>query len=477
MLLPRILGGISIVACLWLAGCASVPNVEPLLNQPGDGQPTIIGARGPLTDKQSAALLKAKGVTGPEADALARHLVIEEAVAETPLVAGNTVKVLRDGTNTFRAMFAAIRGAKTHVHLEYYILEDVESDGEKLSDLLLAKQASGVPVRIIYDSYGSGSTPGEFFDKLKNGGIQMVSFNPINPLKAKAGFNPNDRDHRKILIADGEIGIIGGVNLSSKYQSGVGKSGAPAKKPDEGPATRDPAPTGEQGDEHWRDTDLEIHGPVVAQLQAFFLEHWAQQQGPAFDQTSLLPRVPAAGTEVVRIIGSTPRKWVPRYYVTLLSAIRTAEKSILLSAAYFVPTRQEREDLEAAARRGVDVRLLLAGRSDSKMSLSVQHSHYEDLFEAGIKIYETQNEILHSKSAVVDGVWSIVGSSNLDHRSVLFNDEVDAVIVGKATAAAFTKMFEDDAKRAVLVDPGLWKHRPFTSKINDSLARIWESLL
>ena len=462
-------------ACLWLAGCAGVPDVEPLLNQPGDGQPTIVGARGPLTDKQSAALLKTKGVTGPEVDALTRHLVIEEAVAETPLVAGNAVKVLRDGINTFRAMFAAIRGAKNHVHLEHYILEDVESDGEKLSDLLLAKQASGVPVRIIYDSFGSGGTPGAFFDKLKNAGVLMVAFNPINPFAAKGGYNPNDRDHRKILIADGEVGIVGGVNLSSKYQSGPGKSGPPKKKPDNAPAV--PPSTGEQGDEHWRDTDLEIRGPVVAQLQALFLEHWAQQKGPAFDDTSLLPRVAPAGTEIVRIIGSTPRKWVPKYYVALLSAIRTAEKSILLSAAYFVPTRQERKDLEAAARRGVDVRLLLTGRSDSKMSLSVQHSHYEDLFEAGIKIYETQNEILHSKSVVVDGVWTIIGSSNLDHRSVLFNDEVDAVIVGKATGQTFTKMFEDDAKRAVLVDPELWKRRPFTSKVNDTLARIWESLL
>ncbi len=475
MLLNRLWRGGLAAACLWLAGCAGVPDVEPLLNQAGDGQPTIVGARGPLTDKQSAALLKTKGVTGPDVDALTRHLVIEEAVAETPLVAGNAVKVLRDGINTFRAMFAAIRAAKSHVHLEYYILEDVESDGEKLSDLLLAKQASGVPVRIIYDSFGSGGTPGEFFDKLKSGGVLMVAFNPVNPLKAKGGYNLNDRDHRKILIADGEVGIVGGVNLSSKYQSGPGKSGPPKKKPNNAPAI--PPSTGEQGDEHWRDTDLEIRGPVVAQLQAFFLEHWAQQKGPALDQTALFPRVPPAGTEIVRIIGSTPRKWVPKYYVALLSAIRTAEKSILLSAAYFVPTRQERKDLEAAARRGVDVRLLLAGRSDSKMSLSVQHSHYEDLFEAGIKIYETQNEILHSKSVVVDGVWTIIGSSNLDHRSVLFNDEVDAVIVGKATGQTFTKMFEDDAKRAVLVDPELWKRRPLTSKVNDTLARIWESLL
>lgn len=477
-LIPPLPRNLSRALCfLFLAGCASVPNVEPLLNRPADGPPVIMGARGPLAPKQIAALLKKKGITGDQFTALERHLVIEEEVADKPLVAGNTVKVLRDGEKTFRAMFEAVRDAKQNVNLEYYIFEDVQSDGEFLGDLLLAKQANGVPVHVIYDSLGSGGTPGAFFQKLKDGGIVMVAFNPLNPFKAKAGFKPNDRDHRKILVADGRRAIVGGVNLSADYQSGsVPKSGGRGKKPDESAAAASGTPPAKKAD-YWRDTDLEITGPVVAQLQRLFFEHWAEQKGPPLDEAQFFPTVPATGTEIVRTIGSAPKGWAPRYYVTLLSAIRTAEKTIRINAAYFVPTRQEKKDLEAAARRGVDVRLLLPGKSDSHLALSVQHSYYEDLFEAGVKVYETQDAILHAKSVTVDGVWSVVGSSNLDHRSVLFNDEVDAVVVGRETAVALEKVFEDEAAQAVLVDPALWKQRPFSSRINDGLSRIWQSLL
>ena len=144
----------------------------------------------------------------------------------------------------------------------------------------------------------------------------------------------------------------------------------------------------------------------------------------------------------MRIVGSTPDKEIPRYYVTLLSAIRNAEKNVWLSAAYFVPTDQEEEDLIGAARRGVDVRLLLPSDSDSKMALAIGRSHYGYLLEAGVKIYEIQNEVLHSKTASIDGVWTAVGSSNFDPRSVVFNDEVDALVLGSATAKNF-KMIRD----------------------------------
>ena len=180
---------------------------------------------------------------------------------------------------------------------------------------------------------------------------------------------------------------------------------------------------------------------------------------------------------MLRILGSDHEDLVPRYYATLISAIRDSEKNIFLTAAYFVPTHQELEALEDAAQRGVNVRLLLPSKSDSDSALNVGRSHYSDLLEAGVKIYEIQGEMLHSKTVTIDGVWSIIGSSNFDHRSVLFNDEIDAIILGRDTADQLETLFHNDMKDAEPVELPAWKDRPFWEKFNEMRARIWQSLL
>src|SRR5690349_18095548 len=390
----------AVVLFVTLAACASVKQVDQnSISVPQLAAP-IIGARGPLTIGQSKALLQRIG-TGPgEADILKRHLAIEQAIAESPLIAGIVTRLLTDGGETFPAMFSAIKQARQSINLEYYIFEDIKSGGESLGDLLIEKRQEGVAVNIIYDSYGSDSTAADFLKRLAAANITLVEFNPINPLDSKGEYSLNDRDHRKMLVVDGARAIVGGINLSTTYQSSsLGKSGNGKN----------------QAGEYWRDTDLQIDGPVVAQLQSLFIQHWSQQKGPPLATEGFFPAVPAKGTEVVRIIGSTPDRAIPRYYVALLSAARNAEKSIWISAAYFVPTDQEEEDLITAARRGVDVRLLLPGDSDSGMAMAVAHSHYSALLEAGVKIYETQNLVLHSKTVVIDGVWTVIGSSNFDN--------------------------------------------------------------
>ena len=452
---------------LWAAaGCAPVPEakVNQVIEQAADSAetPRLVGARGPLTPAQSKTVLARLQTEARDSDVLARHLAIEESIAETPLVVGNNTQLLRDGAEAFHAIFAAIRQARKHVHLEYYIAEDVQDDGEHLSDLLIAKRGEGVQVALIYDSYGSASTPKTFFDRLKAAGVQLVSFNSLNPLEARAGYSPNDRDHRKILVVDGALAIVGGVNLSTDYESG---SQATSKKPGQPPP------------QYWRDTDLQIEGPVVAQLQKLFLATWTQQKGPALEDVDFFPTVAPKGSEVIRVIGSGPDEDLPRYYATLLSAIRNSEQNVWISTAYFVPTSQEVEDLKQAARRGIDVRLLLPGKSDSSLSLAVGHSHYSELLEAGVKIYESQDAILHSKSATIDGVWSVVGSSNFDHRSVLFNDEVDAVVLGRGTASALQGILDSEMHDAAPVDREAWSHRPLGDRFEERFGRIWQSLL
>jgi cardiolipin synthase A/B len=457
---------VAALVCLNLSGlngCAALPQIGANIgSSQSESRPKIVGARGPLSSQQAKALIARLSLEPGDNALLRRHLAIEQAVAESPLVAGETTHLLRDGPATFRAMFAAIRGAKHHINLEYYIFEDVSIDGESLGDLLVAKRQEGVAVNVIYDSYGSGDTPKVFFDRLRAAGVGLVEYNPVNPLKAKKSYSLNDRDHRKILVVDGARAIVGGVNLSTTYQpNSFGKSG----NVDNQPAT------------HWRDTDLEINGPAVAQLQTLFLTHWREQKGPALPDLDWFPAIPPSGGALVRIIGSTPERAIPRYYVTLVSAMRSAEKSITASAAYFVPTDQELDALKQAARRGVDVRLLLPDKSDSTLSIAVGHSHYAELLKAGVKIYETHDLVLHSKTVVVDGVWSVVGSSNFDHRSVVFNDEVDAVVLGSDIAGDLEAMFADDQAAAHAIDLKTWNRRPLGARVKELYARVWEQYL
>jgi cardiolipin synthase len=452
----------SVLAACLLFGCASEPDVDDLIEHTSGGPQTIVGARGPLSPAQSKAILARLDQQTSGSDILDRHLAIEQAVAGAPLIAGNRTTLLHDGPETFRAMFNAIRGAKNSIDLEYYIFENIESDGEHLADLLIAKRQQGVAIDVIYDSYGSVDTPNGFLDRLKEAGVEILEFHPLNPLKDFFGYAPNERDHRKILVVDGTLAIVGGVNLYTAYQPH--------------PHARLVASDGGNADT-WHDTDLEIEGPAAAPLERLFIDHWAAQGGATLPSPD--PPAPAAlGNEVVRIIASDHDDTIPRYYATVLSAIRNAEKTILITTAYFVPTGEEVRDLKAAARRGVDVRLLLPGKSDSAMALAVGHSDYGGLLKAGVKIFELQDGMLHSKSIVIDGVWSAIGSSNFDHRSILFNDEVDAIVLGRDTARQLEALFETIAdtlaKPVSLAD---WEDRPLTEKIREFYSSLLADML
>ncbi len=454
-----------------LAGCATLPEVHPWFDtRDARRTPTIVGTKGALSPERAKAILARLQAQGNGSDLLARHVAVEEQLAGAPLTAGNEVKLLYDGPATYQAMFQAIEQARDHVNVEFYIVE-ADEVGQRFSELLITKRAQGVSVNLIYDSVGSLSTPREFFDRLREAGVQVLEFNPVNPLAARAGWRVNNRDHRKILIVDGRVAFTGGINISDVYSSSSsGRRGPSGSAPFSGGASSQSQPK-ERG---WRDTNIRIAGPAVGALQKLFLATWEQQNGPALPERQWFPNMKPQGDQLVRVIGSVPSDELPAIYATYIAAIRYAEKTVHLTMAYFVPDPQTLAALTEAASRGVEVRLVLPSYTDFWAVFHAGRSHYQDLLQAGVQIYERQDALLHAKTAVVDGVWSTVGSSNLDWRSFLHNTEVNAIVLGPRFGEQMEAMFRRDLEASTRITLEAWQQRPLSVRMKEWAARVWE---
>ena len=441
---------------LMLGACSSFPRIVPDMARSARA-PQIEGARGPLSAARSKAILDGLGGAAGPTDVLSRHLALEQAISDSPLLGGNKVELLQDGPSTYRAMFAAIDAARDHINMETYILEDDEV-GRRFADALIAKQQQGVQVNLIHDGVGTLATPAEFFTRLADAGVKVLEFNPVNPLGAKAGWDVNQRDHRKLLVVDGKTAFLGGINISSVYSSGSFSRGARS------------AP----GGPGWRDTDLQIDGPVVAELQKLFLETWARQQGEPLPARTYFPALAPQGKEVVHAIGSAPDDPYSLIYATLISAIDAAQREVLLTNAYFVPDPQLRAALKAAVARGVDVKLVLPSRTDSALVFHAGRSYYDELLSAGVRLYERKDVVLHAKTALIDGVWSTVGSTNLDWRSFLHNQELNAVVLGAAFGQRMRAAFDADLAQSDEVTLAQWQQRSVDLRVKEMFARLWE---
>ena len=440
-----------------LAGCSALPRINPDMARSSKA-PQLEGARGPLSAARSKQILDGLRASGDDPDILGRHLALEAALSDSPLVAGNKVALLQDGPATYRAMFAAIEAARDHINMETYILEDDEV-GQRFASTLIAKQRAGVQVNLIRDSVGTLGTAKEFFTALTDAGINVLEFNPVNPLTSKAGWEVNQRDHRKLLVTDGKTAILGGINISSVYSGG---SFSRSKKSSE--ASKLP----------WRDTDLQIDGPVVAEFQKLFIETWEKQKGAPLAQRTYFPQLAREGDEVVHAIGGSPDEPYSLIYATLISAIDSAEKEVLLTNAYFVPDPQLTASLKAAVARGVEVRLILPGSTDSALVFHAGRSYYDDLLRGGIQIYERQDVLLHAKTALIDGVWSTVGSTNLDWRSFLHNQEVNAVVLGNDFGQRMRAAFDADLAASKQVTLERWQQRSPVERIKEQFGRLWQ---
>ncbi|MEX2205483.1 MAG: phospholipase D-like domain-containing protein [Myxococcota bacterium] len=419
----------------------------------------VLAPHGGLSEARSEALLERQDKPH-EATLLERHLETMRRLGDTPLVAGNSARLLIDGPASYRVIFDAIAQARDHVNVETYILEGDEV-GEQLSTLLVEAQSRGVQVNLLYDAVGSLGTSAEFFDGLRAAGVAVCAFNPLLPDRGHVG-DPNQRDHRKQVIFDGERVVSGGINFSSVYSSGsaIGRRSKP--------------PTVSSG---WRDTNIEVRGPAVAQYQTLFLASWEKQGCPELAAREYFPREVRWGDKVVQAIGSSSDDQHGLVYLALLSAIRESRQSVYVTMAYFVPDPEMREALEAAARRGVDVKLILPGFSDSWIVFQAGRSYYDGLLAAGVEIYELRGALLHAKTAVVDDVWSTVGSTNLDWRSFLYNDELNTIVLGEDFGRATTRMFEADLDDATRIDPSGWRSRGVRARLQERAARLFAAWL
>jgi cardiolipin synthase A/B len=439
-------------------GCATLPNVATVMGEvPTTSRPPhIASAKGPLSPKQSQALLERLRRSSGATDLLERYTAVIQSVSDSPLTKGNRVTLLIDGPATYAAMFAAVAQARDHIHLETFILEDIADDtGRKFADLLLQKRAEGVEVAILYDSVGSYATPPAFFQRLMAGGIQVIEFNPINPAKARGKWRLATSDHRKLLIVDGTIAITGGVNISAAYSSRLSAGGEGTTAP-----------------MAWRDTDVQIEGPAVAEVQKLFLETWGKQNGPPLTARHAFPAPQEAGKALVGVLGSTPGEANRITFIMYVAAITLAETSLHMTNAYFIPDPQTASALAAAAKRGVDVKILLPGNSDSPLAQYAGEYYYNDLLAAGVQLYQRRQGFLHAKTLVIDGVWSTVGSTNMDFWSFSTNDEVNAVILNRAFALEMETMFARDLAEADPVRWADWKQRPVLRKLRGWLAHL-----
>ncbi len=443
---------------LCTVGCASLPDIEPGA-APHSTQPVNLqGARGPLSPAQSKAILDRLKSASADTNILDRHLALEEAMTGSPLNANNKVTLLLDGPATYQAMLSAIAGAQDHINMETYIMDD-DDVGRTFAKVLMEKQMQGVQVNLIRDSMGTFTTPPDFFQVLIDKGIKVIEFNPMNPFTAGKNWSPNRRDHRKLLIVDGRKAFLGGINISSVYSGGsFGKDARHNKV----------------GTLAWRDTDLQLEGPVVAELQKLFLATWEKQKGGPLPERNYFPPAKNAGQTVVRAIGSTPDEPYSQIYAALLSAIGNAETSVYLTNAYFAPDPQLLAALTAAVARGVDVKLILPSQTDSWLVFHAGRGYYTRLLKAGVKIFQLRGAILHSKTALIDGVWATVGSTNLDWRSFLHNQELDAVVLGAEFGDQVQAMFDRDLAASDEILLAQWQRRTLDLRFKEFFARIWE---
>lgn len=417
------------------------------------------GTASTLSPVNRISLGRRRAVESADLEAFTSRARIAEAARCCAWRRGNAVDLLVDGEEIFEAMFAAIAAARRTILLETYILE-ADGPGERLAELLAQKSAQGVDVRVMFDSLGSFGTDRAYFDALAGHGVRVREFNPVRPWHRRFRWIFNRRTHRKLLIVDGDVAFIGGANFSRVYSGG---SAGLQRRSDADAAKGEPQ-------RPWRDTHARLRGPIVADLQALFLEHWIEQGGSNVD--AIADRtIREPGSAWLALAASAAGSRRNPLYRALLATLRTATQRILITTAYFVPTRRLMRELRHAADRGVRVALMVPAGSDSWSAAHAGRSRYGELLASGVEIYEHSASMLHAKTIVIDDDWSSIGSSNMDWRSLLHNAEANVICLDHHLADELARHFERDAASCQRITVDAWSRRPWTSRLCERLVR------
>jgi cardiolipin synthase len=372
------------------------------------------------------------------------------ALTGTPMSEGNLVTILKNGIEIFPAMLAAIRDATRTINLEFYIYWDGEI-GRKFAEALAEKARAGVAVKVILDAVGSAQMSRSLVNFMARNGIDMEWY---HPLRWYTISTLNHRTHRKLLIVDGRIGFSGGVGIADDW---LGDADAP---------------------NHWRDTVARVEGPVVTQMQSAFMDNWVKSRGELLTGLDYFPPLAPCGPHLTQVLKSSPSEGSSTVKLLYIISIVSAVKSIYISNAYFVPDADTTRALEAAVRRGVDVRVIVPGEfTDVPIVRQASRWHYELLLGRGIRIFEYQPTMMHAKTMVVDGAWTTIGSSNFDDRSFRLNDEVNINVYNDDVAAQMETMFHADLARCEEVKLRKWFRRGLLDRTKEKLASIFRPQL
>ncbi|MCO5240796.1 MAG: cardiolipin synthase [Chitinophagaceae bacterium] len=371
--------------------------------------------------------------------------------SQSPLTSGNEVKLLVNGEQKFPEVLEAIRHARHHIHIEYYIYEDDEI-GNTIADALIQKVKDGVEVRFIYDDFGSRSIRKKIAPRLKAVGVKTYPFYRI--VFIALANRVNYRNHRKIIVIDGATAFVGGINVSDRYINSEERPGSL----------------------FWRDTHLRIDGPGVQYLQYLFLCDWNFCANDRLQPSALFFPPPSSlsfkSNKVVQIAASGPDSDIPTILFSLLQAINLATEEILITTPYFIPGESLLDALMVAALGGVSVKLLVPGVSDSVLVNTAARSYYGELLKAGVEIYLYHKGFVHAKTLVTDRKVAIVGTANMDYRSFDLNFEVNAIVYDNEIAGELADVFYKDIEDAEKIDAAAWEDRTTWKQLLEKTARL-----
>lgn len=362
----------------------------------------------------------------------------------------NKLTILNNGREKFPSVIKALNAAKDHIHLEYYIIED-DKIGNCIKDILIEKAKNGVEVRVIYDDVGSRNLSKHYITSLVQSGVEIYPFMPV--LFPRLTTKMNYRNHRKVIIVDGEVGFIGGMNIADRYLEGNEELGI------------------------WRDTQLKIEGAAVRSLQVVFLTDWHFASGKMIGDPKYFPETNIESIKPVQIASSGPDSDWASIMQVYFAAVAAAKEYIYIVTPYFMPNESVLTALKTAALGGADVRILLPSKSDVKVVYWGTKSYVEELLEAGIKVYFYKKGFVHSKLMVVDDIFCSIGTANMDLRSFHENFEINALVYDSEIATSLKSQFFKDLDYSEEVVLSSFSQRPLFEKFKESTARLFSPLL